>query len=204
MTKLDSRAGIAIGPILFIIAIMGALAAAFAASSSGGFGTAGTSDRITNDVVGQANLIRSKIAECQLQYEVNGTNFASAPCALDSYPCSDQDDGTLVSALTCPNDPLVSAAQQSVWTGLRVTPYPQASKGMDEWMYINAGDAGGRCIWTAPTNGNHSGPIVEGLKRAAEKFSSSELLYDPNSESQKFVIIITPPTDTADSHCTVP
>jgi hypothetical protein len=203
--RLDSTAGIAIGPILFVLAMLGILATVFASGGSSSLGSAGITDRITADVVGQANLIRSKMSECQMQYLVNGTNFASAPCASDPYPCSDQTDGTLVSALTCPNDPLTGGgAEQGLWTGLRPASLPVASQGMNAWMYINAGESGGRCIWTAPASGNSSAAIVDGLTRAVNKFTTQELSYDSGSASQKFVVFITRPTGAADSHCTVP
>lgn len=204
MNRLPSNAGIAIGPILFVLAMLGILASVFASGGSGNFGAAGISDRVTADIVGQANLIRSKILECHTQYLVNATNFASAPCANDPYPCSDQTNGTLVSALTCPNDPLDGSDERSLWTGLRAASYPVATKGFADWKYFNAGDAGGRCIWTAPTSGSSSTAVVDGLKRAATKFTSQELSYDNGSNSQKFVVFITRPTGVVNAHCAVP
>ncbi len=204
MQRLPQNAGIAIGPILFILAMLGILATVFASGSGGSMGSAGITDRITNDIVGQANLIRSKLSECQMQYLVNGTNFqTNADCAGDPYPCSDQTNGTLVSALTCPTDPLDGASERSLWSGLRVASFPPPTKGFDDWRYMNAGESGGRCIWTAPT-GTKSGAVVDGLTRAATKFTGQELLYDPDSNSQKVVIFITRPTGSVDSHCTVP
>ncbi len=206
MKRLHPCAGIAIGPILFVLAMLGILASVFASGGSSSLGSAGITDRVTADVVGQANLIRSKISECQMQYLVNGTNFASAPCTNDSYPCSDQTDGTLVSALTCPNDPLTGGgAEQGLWSGLRPASLPATSQGLNGWMYMNAGDAGGRCLWTTPTGGNSSAAIVDGLTRAAAKFTTQEVSYDSGSVSQKFVVFITlPTTGPTDSHCTVP
>lgn len=204
MNRLHPNAGIAIGPILFVLAMLGILATVMSAGSGGSLGTASIADRITNDVVGQANLIRSKISECHMQYLVNGTNFQQdANCAGDPYPCSDQTNGTVVSALTCPNDPLDGTNERSLWSGLRVASYPPPTKGFDDWKYMNAGESGGRCIWTAPT-GAKSGAIVDGLTRAATKFTGQEMLYDSGSNSQKIVIFITRPTGAADSHCTVP
>jgi len=204
MNRFPPSAGIAIGPILFVLAMLGVLAAVLSANSGGNFGSAGTTDRVFNDIVGQANLIRSKIAECEMQYEVNGTSFAAAPCAGDPYPCSDQANGTLVSALTCPNDPLVGGDEQSLWIGARVASFPPPTKGFSDWMYMNAGADGGRCFWTAPTGGSGNSAGAEGLRRASQKFTSGELKYDNASASQKFVIMITQPTGAVDSHCTAP
>ncbi|MGE4352096.1 MAG: hypothetical protein AB7E52_07910 [Bdellovibrionales bacterium] len=204
MNRLDSTAGIAIGPILFILAMLGILASLFASDTGGSLGTASVSDRITNDVVAQANLIRSKISECQMQYLINGTNNATdASCPNDPYPCSDQTNGTTVASLTCPNDPLDGSSERSLWTGLRVASLPPATKGFNDWTYMNAGESGGRCIWTKPISSS-SGAIKSGLKRAAAKFTSQEVDYDESSSSQKFVVFITRPTGTVDSHCVAP
>jgi ABC-type dipeptide/oligopeptide/nickel transport system permease subunit len=199
--RLSSSAGIALGPILFILAILGLIATVMAAGGSSGFGTAGNADRVNADVSGQANLIRGKINECYMQYLLNGVNNSSSPCAGDAYPCSDQTSGTLVSALTCPGDPLVSSSQQSIWTGLRVAQLPPPTRGFNDWYYMNGGDEGGRCIWTTSSIGANTG-LVAGLKLAARKFSSTELKYNSSSSSQKFVIFITPPTGTVTPLCT--
>jgi hypothetical protein len=90
---------------------------------------------------------------------------------------------------------------------------PQPTAGFNPWFYINASaTGGGRCFWTTPTASNpkNSSIIVTGLTRAASKFNSSatattnsEVIYDPASASQKFVVWITLPSsiNSADSHC---
>lgn len=203
----SSTAGIAIGPILFVLALLGILAGVLAAGT-GGFSTIGVADRVTADVVSQANLIRSKINECQMQYIANAIDNSAAPpwdsvsdCEHDSYPCSVA-TGTLVSALTCPGDPLGSdSKQQSVWTGVRVTALPPPTAGFSDWKYLNAAaSGGGRCIWTT---GPYNSGVVAGLTQAATKFSSSEAKYSAGANPQKFVVIITPATGTLDSLCDV-
>lgn len=201
MQRLHPSAGIAIGPILFLLAILGVIASVMASSGGGGgFGAASVSDRVTADIVSQANMIRAKVNECQLQYLTNGQTYASAPCENDAYPCSDQTNGTLVSALTCPNDPLISGAEQSLWTGLRPSQLPQPTAGFKPWRYMNGGDSGGRCFWTS-LSGSKTGTLISGLKRAAQKFTSAELAYDDTTNSQKFVVFITTPTGTATDNC---
>ncbi len=202
--RLLPDAGIAIGPILFVLALLGILASVFSAGSGGSLGSAGVTDRIKSDVVAQANLIRTKIHECNMQNLVNGTNYSSAPCAGDPYPCSDQTNGTTAQDLTCPNDPLDGGNERSLWTGLRVALLPPPTKGFNNWTYFNAGTSGGRCIYTTPISGNGSAAVVSGLQMAAQKFSSQELSYDDSSAAQKFVVFITRPTGSVDSHCAVP
>src|SRR6185312_2545386 len=96
MRRFPANAGIAIGPILFIIALLGILAAVIAAGT-GDFGTATVADRIYNDIYSQANLIRTKINECNLKYGTNNNG--------DGWPPSDPTNGTALCALTCEGDP---------------------------------------------------------------------------------------------------
>lgn len=194
MKRLSSDAGIAIGPILFLLAILGVIATVMSASNGGsGFGAAGVADRVTAEIAGQANMIRSKINECQMQYLANSQTFATGSCGSDSYPCHTDAAGTLVADLTCPNDPLVGGAEQSLWSGPRPALLPPPSGGFAAWKYYNGGDVGGRCFWTAPTA--TSGSIGDGLARAAQKFTSAEVTY--NSTTQKFVVFVTRPSSVA-------
>jgi hypothetical protein len=205
MPRFHSTAGIAIGPILFVIALLGILAMAMAAGS-GGFGSAGVADRVTADIVSQVNLIRGQINGCQLQYITTAVdNSTAAPwasvtaCAYDHWPCSDQTNGTAVINLTCPGDPLTSGSQQpNLWTGPRAALLPQPTQGFNAWTYINAGDTHGRCIWTTPVSvgGTSNG---QGLARAAAKFSSQESAY--NATTQKFVVFITLPSGSTNTNC---
>ncbi|MGE0109272.1 MAG: hypothetical protein AB7S81_05860 [Bdellovibrionales bacterium] len=196
MKHLHPQAGIAIGPILFMLAILGIIASVMSSGGSGSFSTAGISDRVTTHIVSQANLIRSKIEECRLQYEIKGTNFSSEPCIGDTYPCADEMEGTAVAALTCPNDPLdVDGGEKSLWSGIRVAALPPPTSGFSPWMYFNGGDEQGRCIWTAPEKGNVDEGAKQGLLRAASKFTSQEIAYMPDSSTQKFVLYITRPND---------
>jgi hypothetical protein len=208
--RFHSQAGIAIGPILFVIALLGILAVVIS-SDRGGFGTAIVSDRITADIQSQASLIRTKIIECNIKY---GTNLNG-----DGYPASDTSNGTAVSALNCEGDP---AGLQNLWNGSRATVLPPPTGGFSSWTYINTNGSGlggtatgGRCIWIVPTLPNPSGNsgLVDGLKKAADKFThqttctnattcgATEVLYDPSSASQKFVLWISIPTGNPDSHC---
>ncbi len=205
MKRFNSSAGIAIGPILFLLAVIGVVATVMASGGTTSLGVAGNADRVRADIIGQANLIRAKIQECHMQYAVNGTNYAEGSCAGDPYPCSNKTRGTPVSDLSCPNDPLDGFdKERSLWTGLRIASLPPASKGLDNWYYMNAGVAGGRCIWTAPTTTPTGTGVIQGLTAAASKFTSQEVSYDSADEAQKFIVFITRPTGTVDSHCELP
>jgi hypothetical protein len=203
--RLSSSAGIAIGPILFIIAILAVVASAMM-SGGGNFQTSSVVDRINADITAQANMIRNAIGNCNMQYQMavstQSTNILFLPNdPVGPYPASDTTDGTAVSALLC--NPL---GTESLWGSIML---PPPTKGFDAWMYINAGPTGGRCLWTKPEGGS-STAIVEGLSRAAAKFNtgttvdlSHEVVYDPASVSQKFIVWITLPAtaDDADDHC---
>jgi hypothetical protein len=204
--RFHPSAGIAIGPILFILALLAVIAAVMA-SGSDGFQTASGADRITADIVAQANLIRNTINDCNMQYtldvSMNSVNFNADP-----YPTSAA-TGTAVSALGC-----APTGDASIWnTATSNILMPPPTQGFNVWMYIDASaTGGGRCFWTSPTTPN--APIVEGLTRAASKFNSAtvysatnEVLYDPsltNNPYQKFVVWITMPTSTPSSYCSFP
>ena len=196
MSRLPSDSGIAIGPILFVIAIMGIMAVAMS-SSIGSFSLAGSADRAAADIASQANLIRTKINECNLKYGVddNGT------IEDGGYPHAAT--ATLVSDLVCIGD---NDGTKTIWTGQRQTMFPPPSPGFNQWYYINGGSAGGRCFWTSPKNGNSNSGIVAGLKIAYKKFTSEEVKYQVNSSTQKFVVFITLPdgTGTTNENCNVP
>ncbi|MBV8061194.1 MAG: hypothetical protein JO126_01135 [Alphaproteobacteria bacterium] len=206
VTRAPRETGIAIGPILFVLAILGILAAVLSIGSSD-FSIASVADRLQADIPAQANLIRAKIMECNLKYGTN-SNY-------DGYPSSDATNGTLVSALTCTGD---TAGLQGLWTGARPAYLPPPSTGMGQWYYINTNATGqggtatgGRCIWFVPTISNpvNNKGVVTGLTKAAARFTNavsndgaSEVNYNPAGTTQRFVMWITLPTGTADPHCT--
>lgn len=182
------EAGIAIGVVLFIIALLAVITIAI--SSSGNFmGTTITPDRVSNLIKSQAQLIRSKILECY-------TNGYERGELADKYPSS-TGNGTLVSALDCPS---YTSGQQNLWSGQAPTSFPPPPQGFGAWYYVNAGKTGGRCIRIQPDTPGDVG-IKNGLAQAAPAFSSSELVYDSGSASQRFILWITPATGTASTDC---
>ncbi len=192
--KFHPSAGIAIGPILFVIALLAVLAAAMS-SGGGDFQVASGADRITADVVAQANMIRNTINNCNMDYTLKVSMNAVAATS-DPYPAT-PGSGFVTDLVCTPTD------ASSLWGAILL---PRPTQGFSAWSYINAGATGGRCIWTTPAASSQS--VVVGLRRAASKFNSStaysattEVIYDPASASQKFIVWITPPTGTVDSHC---
>lgn len=194
------NAGIAIGVILFVIALLAILAAVIAAGT-GSFGTAAVVDRINADITTQANLIRSKIIECNTMYGTNANG--------DGYPDSGGTN-TDVANLNCTGD---SAGLQNLWSGARPAELPPPTSGFNDWQYVNSNSSGfggaatgGRCIYTEPSAS--SAGITSGLAKAATRFrsntsyvSGNEVIFDPDSASQKFVVWITQPTGTPNSAC---
>jgi len=205
--RFSSAAGIALGPILFMLAVLGIIAVVISAGSSG-FNTAGVADRVTADMVSQTNLILAKINECNLMYGTNA-NF-------DGYPqdTTGGSPGVLVSSLNCSGDPSSPINLQNLWTGNRVTTLPPSTAGFGSWYYVNTNTTGlggtatgGRCIYIQPT-ASGSG-VIQGLSNAANKFThatsndgSSQVNYNPASTHQRFVVWVTLPTGTANANCT--
>jgi hypothetical protein len=205
-TRPSAQAGFAIGPILFVLALL-ALIGGIMAASGGGFGSASIIDRVAADISSQTNLMRNVVNECNAQY----LSFVKLKQTEDSTYVEDSDPfphsaagGTLASALLC--DPL---GTQSLWANVA---YPPLPLGFNNWMYMDASSSGGgRCVYITPTVKNNG--ILDGLTKASLKFTvqsscnnsgtpcSSEVIYDPSSASLKFALWITLPTGTPDSHC---
>lgn len=193
--RIASDAGIAIGVILFIVAILGVVTVAMSSGSST-VGSTISTDRVRTDIKSQANLIRSKILECN-QYSFDRGELA------DKYPSS-TGTGTLVSALHCLafDSTGSTSANTPLWTGAHPATLPPPPTGMDSWYYKNAGASGGRCIRIQPLapSVNDQG-IKNGLSQAFSAFSSQEAVYDSNSSSQRFILWITAPSGAASADC---
>lgn len=191
-TRLHPESGIAIGIILFVVAMLAVLGIAI--SSSGNFmGTTVTPDRVAADIKSQGNLIRSKLLECFSYGRATERGDLS-----DLYPTT-TGSGTAVSALDCPS---YTAGQQNLWTGQAPASLPPAPTGFDAWVFVNGGAASGRCIRTQPSTGMATDiGIKNGLGQVSHNFSSDELVYDSNSSSQRFILWVTKPTVSAGADC---
>jgi hypothetical protein len=183
-------AGIAVGAILFVLALLGVIAAAV--SNSGTFmSTTITPDRVSADVKSQANLIRNKILECF----TNGYDRGDLP---DRYPAS-TGTGTLVEVLDCPS---FNTGSQNIWSGQYTATLPPPPGGFDKWVYVNAGTVNGRCIRIQPSSGNANDQgLINGLLQASAAFSGMELVFDSGSSSKRFILWITRPSGTPSADC---
>jgi hypothetical protein len=188
--RFNSEAGIAIGMILFVIAIMAVIGTAI--SASGNFiGSTITPDRVIADIKAQTFLIRSKILECYTLGFDRGD-------LSDKYPLS-TGTGTLVEELQCLS---YASGQQSLWSGQSPATLPPPPAGFNKWYYKNAGSTGGRCIRIQPLTASATDTgIRAGLAQVATNFSDVERVYTAGSSSQRFIIWITAPTSTPDTDC---
>lgn len=194
--RIRAESGIAVGVILFVIAILAVVAIAF--SASGNFvGSTLTIDRISKELRSQADLIRAKINECYM----NTSNIDHS--GGDYYPTTNfppsTGSGTAVASLTCPT---YGSGVDNLWSGQSPATLPTPPTGFDSWYYVNAGDSGGRCIRIQPLAGfvNDNG-VRQGIVETAAGFSGLEHVYDPNSSSQRFILWITKPTGPASADC---
>lgn len=222
--RLRQDSGIAIGVILFVIAIIAAISIALGAGNVF-TGSIITPDRVTANIKSQGLLIIQKIRECRgngfeneklrcypkcaVYAPLNGILNCSPVAATDascqtidenSFYSTSTGNGTAVASLVCPS---FGAGANNLWTGQSPTPLPPPTSGFDAWYYVDAsGTGGGRCIRTQPlpANANDAG-IKSGIANTASSFTSAEMTYDPNSASQRFILWITPPTGTPDPNC---
>jgi hypothetical protein len=191
--RLAPDAGIAIGMILFVIALLGVIAVALTSGNSS-VGSNISADNVRTTLKSQGNLIRSKILECN-QYltdpEMGGTY-------ADKYPSS-TGTGTAIASVTCAAYP---SGQQNIWSGAHPAALGNPPTGMSTgWYYVNASSSGGgRCIRIQPDSPIDAG-VKSGIAQAASGFSAMEINYDPNSASQRFILWITSPTGSASADC---
>jgi hypothetical protein len=217
--RFSSQSGIAIGVILFALAIIAVIVVAM--SATGNFsGNTISIDRTSAEVKSQGNLIRTKIVECFR----NGVEMANVECINNTYIPSQSaysrqalcgtgktvsdlttlyptstGSGTLVSDLDCPS---YGSGAQNLWTGQSAAMLPNPPTGFDPWVYVNAGDVGGRCIRIQPSTGNATNDALkQGLVEASNGFSDLERIYNHNSGSQRFIIWITRPSGAGDANC---
>lgn len=212
--RFSDESGIAIGAILFALALLAVVSVAMGVGGNS-IGPTITIDRVTADIKSQGLLILNKIHECFS----NGIDNKKLDCSNNVYDsiagtwsrpgCNPIDpsayypvsvgSGTAVEGLDCPS---YGAGIQNLWNGQSVTLLPPPTSGFDNWYYVNAGDSGGRCIRIQPlaANVNDAG-ARNGLIEAAASFSASELTFDPNSTSQRFILWITKPSGTVSADC---
>ncbi len=182
MSRCRRQSGIAIGPILFVIALLGILAS-FLASDMGSMGGAAREDTITATLGTQANLIRSKFNECNM--------------IRSGWPAGDG-TGALVTTLTCPGDP---GGLDNLWTGARPSQLPPPPQGFNQWTYYDySGTGGGRCVKIAPVSATDPSTKT-GIRRTFSKFTSQEADYSSGGVAQSLVIWITRPSGAAGANC---
>jgi type II secretory pathway pseudopilin PulG len=183
--RLKNNAGIAIGPILFVIALLGVLAAAFASSSTS-MNSATKADSITPLLETQAQLIRNKFYECNTIRSV--------------WPISDS-AGTTLASVECQGDP---SGLRNLWSGARNVLLPAPPKDFNAWTYFDqSATGGGRCVMIRPSSTTlaASAAIRQGIAKAYAKFTTQEADYAPTGTNQKLIIWITRPTGSPHSNC---
>ena len=234
MIKRDikSNAGIAIGPILFIVAIMAVIAVAVS-SATGGFSTVLSADKIESEVFNQASLIRNKIIKCKAEFDLrrNLSSFSGKQLCPNpdggGFPVSLEEgsriDELMCSSLVqvlkdsggeccfwqddgCENLNVVSIGD-SIWED--AVP-PSGMSGFKPWKYINdIKNGGGICFWIEANFKNDT--VSEGFARAALKFRHSNSVADGIANysevivsADKFIMWIVPPADEfkVNANCT--
>jgi hypothetical protein len=202
--RIAPTAGIAIGPILFILAILGAIASMIS-MSSGGMGMATGIDRTKMELSSQIQLVQTKIDECALlnrrsyneyrrdhAYDKDAPDFD--PAAETLYPPADAPEGILVRNYICPATR--DHAETPLWAGgVRQAFLPPPPTGFGDWRFVNNGESG-RCFFIQPESSKAAGSktIREGIAAALKKMPKTAYSYDPASPTQRIVIWVTRPT----------
>lgn len=215
--RISSESGLAVGVVLFALALVAVIAVVMNAGSMMGNSTV-TIDRISADIKSQGNLIISKIRQCYTNgvdnkvldcsnntYITTTSSWSRSGCTGTSptdltvyYPTS-TGSGTLVSALNCPS---YAAGSQNLWTGQAPSMLPPVSNGLGEWYYVNAGDTNGRCIRIEPQAATVNDTAVRaGLAQAVTSYGAQEYVYTPGSSSQRVILWITRPSGAASADC---
>lgn len=182
---LKPQRGIAIAPILMIIALLAVIVGAFSRGADMLGGAAINSDRIVYDLRGQIDMIRAKVEEC-----VMVTRQQGMPQFL--FPGFDQLDMPIrVMDLECPRD---STGQRNLWQGARPAALPSEPRGFQPWLYINHGDPeevspGGICIMIKPTPESAAQDMYrDAIRKALRRYSNTEVKYDYNDPEQRIII----------------
>lgn len=212
-TRLPANAGLAIGVILFALALIAVVTIAFSAGNNF-TGSTTTIDSVKANIKAQAVLITAKIQECYshgytAKQAYCDPNIETSPGVYSRSGCNPIDktafyptssgNGIAVSAITCPS---YSTSSNNLWTGQSPAQLPPAPKGFNDWVYVNAGDSGGRCIRIEPLASNlNDAATKQGLIEASTSYTTQELVYNPNGTSQRYIIWITRPSGTASADC---
>lgn len=174
----ESESGNVIAYILIAVVLFGALTAAM--MRGGGEQAAATSSfRIAEDLVSQAQGIRSAILECALVYRSGGElpEVASSGTAetLENVTCEP----------TNGNEPF------KVFVGRSSVYKPRPPVPFEEWLYNND-DAGHVTISTqVPEESVMDFSVRDALERVMEKYSDNETEIICNGAQGKFTVYLT-------------
>lgn len=187
---LPPHAGIALAPILMIIALLAVITGAFAMGSNMFGANAINTDRIILEVRGQSDMIRAKIEEC-----VMVTRRAAQSGEPQFLFPGDDTRGTPIDVvnLDCPRDP---TGQQNLWAGARPATLPAPPRGFNPWVYVNHGDPddpavegeGGICITIKPNANLAGSPVTrDAIKKALSRYSRGEVEYRADDPAQRII-----------------
>ena len=213
--RLSSESGLAIGVILFGLAIIAVVTIAMSAGSNTMGSSTITIDRVSSDIRSQADLIAAKIRQCYttaVNDEVSSCTNNTFSAGVWSRPSCNTIDrttyypvgaspGITVTSVICPGYNNTDAT--NLWTGKFPAMLPPTSNGLNPWYYVNAGDSGGRCIRIQPLAASvNDASVKAGIAQATNVYSANEYVYTAGSASQRFIYWITRPSGAASADCT--
>lgn len=148
INKYKKQAGFGVlAMLLIVIAMMSAIA--YFTLSGGDTTNVINNSNITNRIVSQASIIRSRILACGIEYPQgnNGSGFrAQYPAATTAVD---------IALLTCPG-----ANNANLWTLLDGLSSPPVLAGFSNWSYVNDGTSLRITIQPTNTDGKNAMPNV--------------------------------------------
>ncbi len=192
----NSRRGSALVYILIAIALLAALTVTFLDNSSTQQARSQNSFRLTADIDGQLNMIKSAIQDCILQYP-EGERDYTPPAAHSPFPL-DADDthqispapngNKLASAIRCPGNPGDSANYQPLFGGASNRFLSATPEVLDDWVYRNGtnmsvdGDTVNGVYFLIKSN--KTDPyIAEAFQKLDQKYTQCEVDYIDSTSS---------------------
>lgn len=173
--------------LLVSVAVMGVLSAMLLLTSNRS-STTDQSWSTASQIVGQANLLRSKLLDCANNGAANGaTNGTAYHPAYPKNATVGVWDAVRTTGINCP------ASGGGLLTGTDGVFLPPAPSGFNDWEYVNDGTtcSGYVCIRLRAANVVSAAAQLGSLSKASAKYGAEGTLQSVASTNDTFQLVIT-------------